>query len=92
MATYVTKDDVKSFVKDVVKRLNADHDSKYVTHPAVNTVKGDLDTLEDRVAQINTENFVSVEAFEDKLNNRLEELAEQTNDTFTAEDVEDVFS
>lgn len=92
MANAVSKEEVKNFLILFRKAFEARIAASYATFPAVNTVKGDLDTLEDRVAQINTENFVSVEAFEDKLNNRLEELAEQTNDTFTAEDVEDVFS
>ena len=100
MAAAVSKEEVKSFIKDVVARWNQIADAKYAVNSTVNTVKGDLDTLEDKVADINTDNFVekvdgkglSTEDFTTEEKKLLASLAKDNSEGFTAEDLEDIFA
>ena len=91
MANYVTKDAVKEFVKDVVAELDVRNNKKFAPRTAVNVVKSDLDTLEDKVANINTEDFVTTEFLNRELDNALTEMAKENAVTFDAQDVLEVF-
>ena len=99
MANAVTKDEVKAFVKDVRKKLDIRYAAKFAPNATVNSVKGDLDTLQDEVANINTDNFVEKELgkglssndFTNEEKKLLADLAKQTNETFDAQDVLDIF-
>ena len=99
MANAVTKDAVKAYLKAVVKEWDARNASKFAPIPAVNTVKTDLDILEDKVDDINTDNFVvqengkglSTNDFTDEHKTLLENLARQTDSAFDAQDVLDIF-
>ena len=99
MANAVTKDAVKAYLKAVVKEWDARNASKFAPIPAVNTVKTDLNILEDKVDDINTDNFVkkvngkglSSNDFTDEHKTLLENLARETNSAFDAQDVLDIF-
>ena len=99
MANAVTKDAVKAYLKAVVKEWDARNASKFAPIPAVNTVKTDLDILEDKVDDINTDNFVvqengkglSTNDFTDEHKTLLGNLARQTDSAFDAQDVLDIF-
>ena len=99
MANSVSKEDVKAFVKAVVKEWDARNASKFAPNAAVNTVKTDLDKLEDKVDDINTDNFVekvdgkglSSNDFTNEHKTLLENLARETNSAFDAQDVLDIF-
>ena len=54
----VSKDDVKWFVKEVVKVWDARNTAKFAPNSALNATKTDLAALEGEVANINTDNFV----------------------------------
>ena len=99
MANAVTKEAVKLYLKAVVKEWDARNASKFAPIPAVNTVKTDLDILEDKVDDINTDNFVvqengkglSTNDFTDEHKTLLENLARQTDSAFDYQDVLDIF-
>ena len=99
MANAVTKEAVKAYLKAVVKEWDARNASKFAPIPAVNTVKNDLNILEDKVDDINTDNFVekvdgkglSSNDFTDEHKTLLENLAKETNSAFDAQDVLDIF-
>lgn len=99
MANAVTKEAVKLYLKAVVKEWDARNASKFAPIPVVNTVKTDLDILEDKVDDINTDNFVvqengkglSTNDFTDEHKTLLEALARETNSAFDAQDVLDIF-
>ena len=99
MANSVTKDEVKAFVKAVVKEWDARNAGKFAPNAAVNSVKSDLGTLENKVNDINTDNFVvqekgkglSTNDFTDEHKTLLENLARETNSAFDAQDVLDIF-
>ena len=100
MANAVTKEAVKLYLKAVVKEWDARNASKFAPIPAVNTVKTDLDILEDKVDDINTDNFVvqengkglSTNDFTDEHKTLLENLARQTDSAFDYQDVLDIFN
>ena len=100
MANAVSKEEVKNFLILFRKEMEARIAAKYATFPAVNTMKGDLDTLEDKVADINTDNFVekvdgkglSTEDFTTEEKKLLASLAKDNSEGFTAEDLEDIFA
>ena len=52
MANAVSKEEVKNFLILFRKEMEARIAASYATFPTVNTVKGDLDTLEDKVGDI----------------------------------------
>lgn len=99
MANAVTKEAVKAYLKAVVKEWDARNASKFAPIPAVNTVKTDLDILEGKVDDINTDNFVvqengkglSTNDFTNEHKTLLENLARETDSAFDAQDVLDIF-
>ena len=99
MANYVSKDEVKAFLILFRKELDKRNAAKFALAPALNSVKSDLGTLEDEVAQINTDNFVekvdgyglSSNDFTDDQKKLLEQLAKENNETFDASDLADIF-
>lgn len=99
MANAVTKEAVKSYLKAVVKEWDARNAAKFAPIPAVNTVKTDLNILEDKVDDINTDNFVekvdgkglSSNDFTNEHKTLLENLARETDSAFDAQDVLDIF-
>ena len=99
MANAVTKEAVKFYLKAVVKEWDARNARKFAPNETVNTVKTDLDKLEDKVDDINTDNFVvqengkglSTNDFTDEHKTLLEALARETNSAFNAQDVLDIF-
>ena len=99
MANSVTKEEVKAFVRDVRIAMDARYLAWFAQNPTVNNVKTDLDTLEDKVNGISTDNFVekvdgkglSSNDFTDQDKALLEQLGRETNSAFDAQDVLDIF-
>ena len=102
MANSVSKDDVKWFIKQVVIEWDKRNAVKFApnsTVTALNSVKTDLDSLEADVDKINTDNFVekvdgkglSSNDFTNEHKSLLEQLSRETNSTFTAQDLADIF-
>lgn len=99
MANYVSKDDVKWFVKQVVAEWDKRNAVKFAPNTTVNTVKTDLNILEDEVANINADNFVqkvdgkglSTNDFTNEHKSLLEQLSKDNNSAFDAQDLADIF-
>ena len=99
MANYVSKDEVKKFVRDVRIELDARYAAKFAPNSTLANVKSDLGSLEDEVAQINTDNFVEKELgkglssndFTTEEKETLARLAKEQNSSFDATDVADIF-
>ena len=99
MANSVSKDDVKWFVKQVVTEWNRRNAIKFAPNSTVNSVKTDLNSLEDEVADIHPENFVekvdgkglSSNDFTNEHKSLLEQLSRETNSTFDDQDLADIF-
>ena len=99
MANAVSKDEVKAFLILFRKALDARYAAQFAPAPALNSVKSDLGTLEDEVAQINTNNFVlqedgkglSTEDFATEEKKLLAALAKETTSGFDAQDLLDIF-
>ena len=99
MANAVTKEAVKLYLKAVVKEWDARNAAKFAPNETVNTVKTDLNILEDKVDDINTDNFVekvdgkglSSNDFTNEHKTLLENLARETDSAFDAQDVLDIF-
>lgn len=92
------KEDIKSFIKAVRIKQDALIAATYAPAPLVNTLKGDVDYLKNN--QIDPTNFVPAEdgkglstydftAVDKAI---LAELANQSTEGFTEEDLDDVFS
>ena len=100
MANSVTKDEVKAFVKAVRIEMDARNAAKFAPNVTVSNVKSELGDLKEEVAQINTDNFVEKEDgkvlssndFTTEEKETLARLAKESNDTFDASDVLDIFS
>ena len=84
MANAVSKEEVKAFLILFRKALDARYAAQFAPAPALNSVKSDLNTLEDEVAQINTDLL----AERTKL---LLEKATENGDGFDAKDLLDIF-
>ena len=83
MANAVTKDEVKAFVKDVRKEMDVRYAAKFVQNTTFNQVKGELNTLQDEVANMNP--------FTDEDKETLDKLAAADRELFNHQDVLDVF-
>lgn len=96
---YVTKEEVKSFVRAVRIEMDARYAAKFATNSSVAVVKSDLNSLADKVDDINidTDNFVEKEEgkvlssndFTDADKQVIEEL--RGNASFDTSDVADIF-
>ena len=99
MANSVTKDEVKAFVRSVRIEMDRRNAAKFAPAASFNSVKGELDSLQNEVNNINLDNFVeqipgkglSTNDFTDDDKKLLAQLAKETNSAFDAADVLDIF-
>ena len=107
MANSVTKEQVKAFVRDVRIELDRRYAARFASNSTfnstLNSVKDDLGTLEDEVANIDDKfdgkyveqvdgKVLSSNDFTDADKQLLERLAAESNSAFDASDVADIFN
>lgn len=103
MANSVTKEQVKAFVRDVRIELDRRYAARFAPNSTLNSVKGDIGTLEDEVANIEDKfdgkyveqvdgKVLSSNDFTDADKKLLARLAEESNSVFDASDVADIFN